>query len=600
MSAGAARPAYRPDIDGLRAVAVVSVVLAHAGAPGVAGGFLGVDVFFVISGFLITRILADEINRGGIRFARFYERRVRRILPALVLVLACCTPFAVWLMLPEFLENFGQEMFATVAFSNNLKLALTADYWDLQSTQKPLLHTWSLGVEEQFYLVFPAVLALAARYGSRGQVVAVVAIGLVSFALAEITQRLLGPINFFLPTSRAWELMAGAVAAYIPRRPRRFDQPVALACLVAVILPMGVFGTAPTPTVWSLPSVLGTAGLLAFGRPELLAGRVLSIRPFVFVGLISYSAYLWHQPLFAFARIASLQPPSPELMTGLTLLTFLLAAISWKFVEQPFRDPALPFRRLVVPVLVPASALAALGLVFHFNAGFPRWTYPNMQSEADVRADYVERVFELGAGGFPDNGKANVLVVGNSFARDAANVLIESGAVRDKNLRYVGELGYCQLALSARTREMLPAADILVVAASVAAADCIDDVRGRLEGLSNVPVVVFGDKYFGESINPYARVAMEERARTYADAGAAVADANDRVRAALPPDGFVDLLRALGPDGRRVRYFDDEGNPITMDRLHFTRYGAQFVGRRLVDSGSPGLARIANATPRPR
>jgi len=603
MSAGAARPARRPDIDGLRAVAVVSVVLAHAGVPFLKGGYLGVDVFFVISGYLITLILAEEIEHGGIDFRRFYERRVRRILPALVLVLACCVPFALWLMLPKFLESFGQEMFATLAFANNLKLALTTGYWDLESAQKPLLHTWSLGVEEQFYLLFPVFLALAARQGRRGQVAAIATVGIASYVLAELTLRFVGPISFFLPTSRAWELMAGCAAAYIPRRARRFDQAVTAVCLIAVIGSMFVIGEVATPSAWCLPVVLGTVGLLVLNRDGLLAARALSLRPVVLIGLISYSAYLWHQPLFAFARVAQLAPPSPALMTLLTGLTFVLAGLSWRYVERPFRDPArVPLRRLILLAVAPAVLLAALGLVLHFARGFPRWTYPNLDPAVPMYVDYNERVRTLAAGPFADNGRANVLVLGNSFARDVVNVLRESGAVADKNVQYIQEEGECPLPSMDRpsTRDALRQADVLVLALSGDASRCIRSVFARIEDLSAAPVVYFGTKYFGENINPYGRVPLARRTAVLADGSPEVAAHNGAVAAFLPPERFVDLMRTLGSDGRHVRFFDQDGNPITADRLHLTQYGARFVARRLREAGSSALAMIENAGATPR
>lgn len=597
MSAGAARPLYRPDIDGLRAIAVLSVVLYHAGVPYVPGGYLGVDVFFVISGYLITLILVADLDRGGIDFRRFYERRVRRILPALVLVLACSVPFAFWLLLPKFLESFGQELFATLVFANNLKLALTTDYWDLASEQNPLLHTWSLGVEEQFYLLFPAFLALVARYGRRGQLAGIVAVGLGSYALAELTFRLVGWVHFYLPTSRAWELMAGCAAAYIARRERRFDGAITLVCLGAVIGSVVLIGEVSTPSAWSLPAVLGTAGLLIFNREGLIATRLLSLKPVVLIGLISYSAYLWHQPLFAFARVARLAPPSPQLMALLTVLTFVLAALSWRYVEQPFRNARMPFRRVLALTLAPTVLLAALGLVLHFEKGFPRWTYPNLDPSVPIYIEYNERVRTLAAGPFAENGRPNVLVIGNSFGRDVVNVLLESGALAGKNVQYIQEEGSCPRPSMSEdaTREAVHQADILVVALSGDASRCIRHAFAELERVSPAPVVYFGNKYFGQNINPYGRVPLARRPGTLADGSAEVAAQNDVTAAVLPPDRFVDLMRALGPDGRHVRFFNADGNPITRDRLHLTQYGARFVARRLRAAGSPALALIEEA-----
>lgn len=600
MSAGAARPLYRPDIDGLRAIAVLAVVLYHAGMPLVPGGYLGVDVFFVISGYLITLILVADLDRGGIDFRRFYERRVRRILPALVLVLACSVPFALWLMLPEFRENFGQEMFATLAFTNNIKLALTTSYWDLESTQKPLLHTWSLGVEEQFYLLFPVFLALVARFGKRGQVAGIVAVGLGSYVLAELTFRLVGWVNFFLPTSRAWELMAGCAAAFVLRRERRFDGAITLVCLAMVIGSVVLIGEVPTPSAWSLPAVLGTAGLLIFNREGLAATRLLSLKPVVLVGLISYSAYLWHQPLFAFARVAQLAPPPPHSMALLTVLTFVLAWLSWRYVEQPFRDAArVSWRRLLVLVVAPAILLAAIGLVLHFAKGFPRWTHPNLDPSLPVSIEYNERVRKLAAGPFADNGRANVLVIGNSFGRDVVNLLRESGAVAGKNLQYIKEEGACPVPSTddAVTREAVQQADVLVVALSGDASVCIRRAFAELERLSPALVIYVGSKYFGQNINPYGRVPMARRRDIMADAGPEVAAQNRAVASVLPADRFVDLMRALGDDGRHVRFYDGEGNPITSDRLHFTPYGARFVAQRLRGAGSPALSIVESARP---
>jgi peptidoglycan/LPS O-acetylase OafA/YrhL len=597
-TARASRPAYRPDIDGLRAVAVMGVVLAHAGVPFLQGGILGVDVFFVISGYLIAGILAGELVAGGIDFARFYERRARRILPALVLVVACCVPFALWLMLPNALRSFGQETFATMAFSNNLKLALTADYWDLQSAQKPLLHTWSLGVEEQFYFVFPLYLALAARFGRRAEIAAIALAGLASFAVCEASWRFVGSVNFYLPTSRAWELMAGCAAAYVPRRPRRFDGPIALGGLAAIVLSMILLGAVESPSAWCLPAVLGTVALILCGRPGQRAYRALSLRPVVFVGLISYSVYLWHQPLFAFARVAQITPPGPFEMAALVAVTLALSASSWRFVERPFRKAdVVPLRRFLVLIVPSAGALAGIGLLLHFAQGFPRWTFPNLRNPADISRGYNERIRRLGAGPFPANGRANVLVVGNSFARDVTNVLIESGALAGKNLVYLHAEGACPLPSPSAPGDVvvLAQADVVAIAFSGHAAGCAGRARADLERRTRAPVVYFGSKYFGESINPFGRVPMAERRGALADGGADLAAENAAIARGLPPGRFVDLMRLLGPDGRHARFFDDAGNPLTPDRLHLTRQGAQFVARRMQAEHSPALALIAGA-----
>lgn len=595
---------YRPDVDGLRAIAAGSIVLAHGGVPFLRGGFLGVDVFFVLSGFLITSILERELGEGRFSLVRFYERRARRILPALVLVLTCCIPPALYLMLPEYRQNFGQSVVATLAFSNNLLLALTSGYWELESSFKPLLHTWSLGVEEQFYLAFPMLLAALWRFGRRARLGAILAMGAVSFALSEHGWRAYPEVSFYLPTSRAWELMAGCAAVYLAPLPRRFDSWIAAACLALVTVPMVAFSEpGPSPPGWTAIPVVGTVGLILFSRPGGAVYRLLSLRPIVFVGLISYSLYLWHQPLFAFARIASPQPPGGWTMTALTLAALALAAATWRFVEVPFRRPAVvPLRALVPAALTINGMLIAVGLTLHLAQGFPRWTYPNLEPGGTVHIAYNERIRHYATAAFAANGRPGVLVMGNSFARDAANILIESGALDGKNLVYAETVPACSEDPSAPPVDpaLIASASVLVVALDWQAPGCAGRMKRALAVHSSRPVVFVGPKHFGANINPFGRVPMERRASVLSVAPERTVASNEAFRREIPPERYIDLMRALGPDGRRVRFFDEGGNPLTSDRIHLTPYGARFVARELLRFGSPALRAVAQAQPLPR
>ena len=583
---------YRADIDGVRAVAVMGVILAHAGL-GAPGGFLGVDIFFVISGYLITTILLRDLEAGRYTLRGFYERRARRILPALVLVIACCVPFAVWLLLPDFLENFGQSVFATLFFSNNILLAATSGYWEIESAFKPLLHTWSLGVEEQFYIVFPLVLAFLWRFGRRAQIVTLAVAALVSFGLAEHGWRTYPEASFYLPTSRAWELLAGCLIAYVPRKPRGSDQAVTLACLAALILPLVLFDEhTPSPSVYSSIPVLATAGLILFNRPETLAYRLLALPPLVFIGLISYSAYLWHQPVFAFVRIASFEPPGQATMVALTVATLALAALSWWFVERPFRDrAAMPLRRFVPLVGSGTALLAAGALVLHFSHGFPRWTYPNIDGGGDVYIAYNERIRQYSAESFPDNGRPNVLLIGTSYGRDIGNVMIEAGAIEGKNLVYFARLHDCGEDGTDHEveRRLSRQASLVVVALEEYEPACVRAAAQRVAGNTDAPVVYFGTKNWGRNINPFGRVPLEERASAYAAMPPEVVRGNEAARAMLG-GSFIDMARLLG-DGRRLRFYDDRGNPLAPDRWHLTRYGARFVARKL-DADRPSGWRL--------
>ncbi len=380
---------YRPEIDGLRAIAVCAVIATHAGAP-LPGGFLGVDLFFVISGFLITSILLREIEAGEFSLARFYERRARRILPALFVVVLACLPAAWLLMTPDQLKDFGQGLVALTFFASNILFSLKSGYFAPAAEENPLIHTWSLGVEEQFYVVFPLALILIARFRSTVWIWLACA-ALLSFAVAGYAMRVNPHMSFYLLPFRAWELLIGALAALAARSgmieristKRLWDNGPTLGPTLAV-LGLGLIAFAfirlhsglSHLTIAMLIPVAGGALVILFARKGTLIGQLLSASPVMGLGLISYSAYLWHQPLFAFARLAHFDPPTPSVMVGLAVLTFALAWLTWRFVERPFRD----IRRWSLPPLVLAAgcasvAVIAMGLSFHVSNGFSSARY---------------------------------------------------------------------------------------------------------------------------------------------------------------------------------------------------------------------------------
>ena len=370
----------RHEIDGLRALAVLPVILFHAGLPSLSGGFVGVDVFFVISGYLITTLLLKDLRAGRFSLIDFYERRARRILPALFLVLLCCLPFAWAWLVPADMRSFAQSLTAVTAFASNFLFWQTSSYFDAQAELKPLLHTWSLAVEEQYYLFFPLLLLALRRWRTAALVALLLGIALLSLAWAELQVRSHPEATFYLLHTRAWELLIGALTA-IWLLHRGGVPPPSGGTQTAALIGLGLLGFAnlsfdrstPFPSLWGLIPTLGTALIIAFAHPQSVAGRLLSWRPLVGVGLISYSAYLWHQPLFAFARHRSLETPGMPLMLGLALLSLLLAVASWRWVEQPWRDRSRFGRRQVFAMALVGSLLfAALGLAGHFMRGLHR------------------------------------------------------------------------------------------------------------------------------------------------------------------------------------------------------------------------------------
>ena len=369
---------YRREIDGLRALAVLPVILFHADIPGFSGGYIGVDVFFVISGYLITTILLGDFERGDFSLGRFYERRARRILPALFTVLAATTLAAVVVLSPRQLVSFSESLGAVLIFASNIFFYRESGYFSDAAALKPLLHTWSLAVEEQFYLFFPIVLAVIHKYRAGALRIVILALFAASFAFAFWQVGRDADAAFFLLPSRGRELMLGALCAVaLIRRPPQHTGPLAeLAGLAGIAMIIGAavtFSSAtPGPGVPTLLPTLGAALIILFCGADTPAGRLLGSAPAVGIGLVSYSAYLWHQPLLAFAHHLAPNGPTLAVRGALALSSLGLAYLTWRHIETPFRDRTRqPFRRVRRTLIAGAALLFVTGLGVHLAGGFP-------------------------------------------------------------------------------------------------------------------------------------------------------------------------------------------------------------------------------------
>jgi peptidoglycan/LPS O-acetylase OafA/YrhL len=409
---------HRPEIDGLRAIAVVPVMLFHAGLENFSGGFVGVDVFFVISGFLITSIIVKEHKAGSFTLSAFYERRIRRIIPALFVVMIACLPFALWLMRPSELEAFGKSMIAVVFFSSNILFYLESGYFDAATELKPLLHTWSLGIEEQYYLAFPIFVGLVIKYREAALPHCLAAIAIISFLISLWLANISPSANFYLIPSRAWELMAGSLLAIAPVT--RARNSLALIGLALIVAPIFLYdATTPFPGWSALPPVVGTMLVIAFASPQTMVGRALTLPPMLWIGLISYSAYLWHQPLFAFARLAFIDEPSLAMMLALTVVALLLAHVTRQWVELPLIDRQSRIgtrKQIFTGAIVSSLALIAIGGGLVFYKGLPA----KAPSLVDPVKSSVEGCPALGDGVFGcalgAEGAPSVILLGDSHA----------------------------------------------------------------------------------------------------------------------------------------------------------------------------------------
>jgi peptidoglycan/LPS O-acetylase OafA/YrhL len=360
---------YRPDIDGLRALAVIPVVFYHVGIAGFAGGFVGVDIFFVISGYLICRMIDGDIRNGTFSIGNFYKRRILRILPALFVMFLVTSVLAYLYCLPVELEDYSKSLASAVGSVSNVYFAETTGYFDAPAETKPLLHTWSLGVEEQFYFIVPLLMLVAYRLLPRRAKLLFAIAAVLSFAAAFVVSYRNTTFVFYLTPFRAWELGLGALLAikFIPVPKTEFGKDICGMTGLLLLLGVIFFGSASAPLLL-MTALAGIGATLVIASSESgvsTVGRMLSLRPLVFVGLISYSLYLWHWPLIVFQRTDALVlSDSSSIVTKLALIAISIgiAFLSWKFVELPFRSRASKSSKAMVFSMASAAMTSAVAL----------------------------------------------------------------------------------------------------------------------------------------------------------------------------------------------------------------------------------------------
>lgn len=363
---------YRPELDGLRAIAVLSVLLFHVGLNLFSGGFVGVDIFFVISGYLITFLSLDNTNKQRFSVFSFYERRARRIFPALFFVVLMSMPFA-WLWIqPQYTESFWKSLIPTVLFYSNVFFRkATTDYFSPSSDLMPHIHTWSLGIEFQFYILFPLFVTKIKKIGKKNAFVLLASLFFMSLLSAHWGLYNLPKHTFFLLPFRIWELLLGSLCAlYLSTRehPPKTKYNAILSLLGLLMISYAIFtfsNTTPNPGFFTLIPTVGTALLILFATKDTACNKWLSYSFFTRIGLISYSVYLWHQPLFAFARHRMLDTPTQSTMLGLSLLSLILGWLTYRCIEKPFRDNTFISKKMFMALSISAMILIiTIGLIY--------------------------------------------------------------------------------------------------------------------------------------------------------------------------------------------------------------------------------------------
>jgi peptidoglycan/LPS O-acetylase OafA/YrhL len=458
---GSTHISYRPDIDGLRALAVLVVMLFHARVGPFTGGFVGVDVFFVISGFLIASIIEHDLVRAQFTFMRFYERRVRRIFPALFVLIVICFPLAAWLLMPPAFEAFSASVAAISVFSSNILFWKEAGYFASPSEIKPLLHTWSLAVEEQFYLIFPAFFVFITLRFKNWRLQLLITLAAASLLLSIWGVKFAPGATFYLMPTRIWELLLGAILAisilHFPKsrnpqspKDRTFQEILSVSGLAMITWSAVAYtdGT-PFPGLHALLPCGGCAFIVFSGaRGSSYVGRILSLPPVIFLGKISYSLYLLHWPALVFYRYYVIRPLTQLEAIGVLVASVGLAILSWRFVELPCRrsSPRVSRGSVVSLALSGASILLIGGLAGYvtdgWHARFPDYVRVNYR---DTLPEYRERTCFLLQGQRPGDwaqdecfvsksGKPTALLWGDSFGAHLAPGFSNTSAAFDHDI----------------------------------------------------------------------------------------------------------------------------------------------------------------------
>ena len=575
---------FRSDINGLRALAVLPVLFFHAGLPLFTGGFLGVDVFFVISGYLITEQILVSLNNGTFSFAKFYDNRIRRIIPALLTISTITTVLCFYFMLPYNLKNYGQSLVATMLSANNILLYITSGYWNVASDFKPLYHTWSLGVEEQYYFFAPLLLYII--YNNIGRqsaaIKGVLALLLVaSFAFTLFINDM--EFKFLFIFFRAWELLAGALLALSMNKNgnSQWLSALGLFLLLFSYVKPDLLGSNQALVV--VAPVLGTCLIIRFSNTDNIVGKTLSLRPLTFIGLISYSIYLWHQPVLAFVRLSSIQKPQQLELLAWLLLALPLGYLSWRYVENIFRSKtAIPPKLFYTLITAGIGLNLIVGALLYTTYGLQRLT-PKFSYGINPQI-YVEKPRELQRNSFGNAMKIKYLVIGTSFARDYINMLRETGNLESKDVVYTD--ADCTKIESGFVDFLLANSDRIIFSDKWGErpmgsniSDEVNELRECYQYMrkkSHSRVFVLGTKNFGWN-NDFAKLSQGNLAKIRVLPVDNVAYFNIAAKAAIGED-YIDIMSLITDSAGRVPISTPEEKFLTYDTHHLTPHGARYIG----------------------
>ena len=626
---------YRPDIDGLRAVAVLSVLFYHLGVETFSGGFVGVDIFFVISGFLITRLIHDAVNRGTFSFSDFYLRRARRLFPALFFTLLVTFAIASWIFLPHHLERFGGALIHSILSVSNFYFWGEAGYFDADASLKPLLHTWSLSVEEQFYFVWPLTLfLLITRLNKRAAPLFIVAAGLISFYMSTRWVETDPAGAFFLAPFRVFEFAFGAIMVWmIHHRPRNpmIDEALFLSGLGLIAYPIFTYTSKTAfPGFNALMPCLGTALLIYSGTAK-YSGQLLSNRLTVGIGLISYSLYLIHWPMIVFYKYYFERSVlGPVSITAITMASIMGAMLMYFFIEKPFRygKSKHSMRRLSAPAFGFACALSSLFLVLPATHIWAKngweWRFPsdiirtvgNPTEKMQASWKFIDTENPVATREYNNASSKKILVVGDSHSKDIFNSLFLNGsAIPSTEVRRMPlndsclylfsgqapprshierQINLCrQQAEELLTSSLYRNADTIILSSrwSRTSIGWLPDFIARLRQDNPGKILIFGRTAEFQSV-PDLIIRHGLRGDIESFVAARRDKALDQINRLLEQMAlelnvdYIDKVSFICSEDRtRCDVVDREGNLLYYDYGHWTLEGAKYFGRKMIESG---------------
>lgn len=578
---------FRKDINGLRAIAVLPVLFFHAGVKGFDGGFLGVDVFFVISGFLITSNIITEQLNGKFSLLGFYDKRARRILPPLILTLLLTLLLSFIFMLPYELKNLGQSIVATSLGANNILLYLTSGYWSLAAEFKPLYHTWSLGVEEQYYFIVPIIFITFLKK-QKLLITSILTLFLISLISSYTIEN--KEFNFLMILTRFWELCAGSLLAMYMKK-NTISKSSALSFIGLTMIMLSYWSPyilSSNQVIVNLMPVLGTSLMIAFTKPNSLTYRMLSQKLMMIIGFSSYSIYLFHQPILSFLRLATEGEVEVYKQLLFSLISIPLGYLSWKFVETPFRSKQnVPNKIFYTLTSLLILLLICVGFFLHKSYGMHKFSFFSKYSYGNNPQVYADRAFALRKDRF-STAQNKMLIIGNSFARDFYNALEEQGVLNDYEVIYLDN--YYKDTKSSRL--LMKSADIITWVSSSGLANTLISpqvlktnamiLKNELTKYSNGNYYYIGTKNFGFNNNFIKHMDWNDSLNYMVKINPSNILA-DKIESEVFSDRYISLLSLL-KNGNKIRVFTEKHQFISFDTEHTTKAGAIYLGEKILSS----------------